>query len=155
MIQGEDWNTKKEWSVNDMLSKFKWLFRSQAEQITVEKRVINIMTRLKIEDYHFNWDRDSCYIEFSYQEQSYRLDHSITKAKEKGVFGLRNGLDCLMELVLTLEDLCKIIERGTYKLETWVAGMELEMEDSIQDEEEYEYPQFVQERAPRILRMRN
>lgn len=145
--------------MNDMLSKFKWLFRLQTEQDTVEKRVRNIMSRLKVENYHFNWDRDSCYIEFSYQEQSYRMDHSISRAKEKGVFGLKNGLDCLMELVLTLEDLCKIIERGTYKLETWVAGMEIDMEaehfTQEEEEEEYEYPNFIGKRAPQILRMRN
>ncbi|WP_245747366.1 hypothetical protein [Anaerobacillus alkalidiazotrophicus] len=36
---------------------------------------------------------------------------------------LRNGLDCLSELIDSLEDLCQIIQRGTYNLETWIAGM--------------------------------
>lgn len=138
---------------------FKWLLRLQTEQGSCEKRVKNIMTRLKIEEYQYNWDRDSCYIEFFYQGQSFRMEHSISKAKEKGVFGVRNGLDCLMELAITLEDLCKIIERGTYKLDTWVAGMRVEATHSeeveVEEEEEYEYPKYVPERIPRIARLRN
>lgn len=102
----------------------KWLLRSHTEQETCEKRVKNVMKRLQIEEFHYNWDRNSCYIEFQIQEQSYRMEHSVQLAKEKGVYGIKNGLDCLMELVFSLEDLCRIIDRGTYKLETWVAGME-------------------------------
>ena len=48
-----------------------------------------------------------------------------------------------MELVHTLEDLCRIIERGTYKLADWVAGMEIityeeKAAETIEDYEEYE-----------------
>ena len=80
-----------------MLKKFIALLRPHADQYMCEKRVKNIMTRLKVEDFHFNWDRNSCYIEFQYQEQSYRMEHSVEKAKEK-VFlvqkwiGLFNGV---------------------------------------------------------------
>ncbi|HZH62429.1 MAG TPA: hypothetical protein VEY70_23245 [Metabacillus sp.] len=62
----------------------------------------------------------------------------MEKAKEKGLIVLRNGLDCLLELIQSLEDLCQIIERGTYKLETWVSGMKLL---SSAEEE----PEFVEE----------
>jgi hypothetical protein len=132
--------------------KFKWLFRPHMEQVTCERRVSNVMTRLKIEDFHFNWDRNSCYIEFVYQEHSYMMEHSVEKAKEKGVYGIKNGLDSLMELVVSLEDLCRIIERGTYKLEDWVAGMELSSleEDSPEMIEEYEETNSVRN----LIRMR-
>ncbi len=90
-----------------------------------EKRLIRVMKRLKIEDYNYNYDRISCFIQFQYQENSYRLEHSIQKAKEKGLMMLENGLDCLTGLIESLEDLCQIIERGTYKLETWLSGMKL------------------------------
>ena len=136
----------------------KWLFRLQTEQGTCEKRVKNVMTRLKIEDFHYNWDRNSCFIEFNYQEQSYRMEHSALKANEKGVYYVKNGLDCLMELVLTLEDLCKIIERGTYTLEYWVASMAQSVQEEVEEEEVeeeiYEYPEY-EDRVPRIFRMRN
>ena len=147
-----------------LLKKFIALLRPHADQDMCEKRVKNIMTRLKIEDFHFNWDRNSCYIEFQYQEQSFRMEHSVEKAKEKGVFGVKNGLDCLMELVHTLEDLCRIIERGTYKLADWVAGMEIityeeKAEETIEDYEEYEeyeeYDDYQSDRYGRnLIRMR-
>lgn len=92
------------------------------EQSVYEKRLFKVMKEFKIEDYHFNWDRTSCYIEFHYLESSYRLEHSIEKAKRKGII-LRNGMDCLMELTQSLEDLCGIINRGTYKFDAWIEGM--------------------------------
>ncbi|MFG6118904.1 hypothetical protein [Thalassobacillus sp. B23F22_16] len=102
-------------------SLFKWL--PYKDQDTSEKRLVEVMKRLKIGDYHFNWDRSSCYIEFDYKDHSYRLEHSVEKAKRKGIL-LKNGLDCLAALTQTLEDLCVIIDRGTYPFETWIAGMQ-------------------------------
>ncbi len=109
-----------------MLSMFKnillrWMPRK--EQNVCEKKLKRIMKRLKIEISNFNWDRSSCYIEFNYQEKSYKLEHSVEKAKKRGIF-LRDGLDCLMALTDSLEDLCRIIERGTNELGTWISGME-------------------------------
>ncbi|MCD7035027.1 hypothetical protein LRR81_12285 [Metabacillus sp. GX 13764] len=92
------------------------------EQNICESKLIKVIKRLKIEDFEFNWDRNSCYIEFHYKQESYRLEHSIEKAKEKGIL-LRNGMDCLNDLTQSLEDLSKIIERGTYRFDTWIAGM--------------------------------
>ena len=100
---------------------FKWM--PHKDQDMYERKLIKVMKRLKIEEYHFNWDRSSCFIEFQYHENVYRLEHSIQKAKEKGVIVLKNGLDCLSELVQSLEDLCQIIDRGTYHLDTWLFGM--------------------------------
>jgi|SRR4051812_38420902 glycosyltransferase A (GT-A) superfamily protein (DUF2064 family) len=121
----------------DMLNDlFKWMPYKEQEQY--ERKLIKVMKRLKIEEYHFNWDRSSCYIEFQYEESLYRLEHSIQKAKEKGIIVLRNGLDCLSELVQSLEDLCEIIERGTYQLDTWLTGMkQLPLEE--------ETPEYLEE----------
>lgn len=113
----------------------KWLPRK--EQNMCESRLTGVMKRLRIEDYYFNWDRSSCFIEFSYQENAYKLEHSTDKAKKRGIF-LRDGLDCLMELTESLEDLCKITERGTNKLETWISGMQ-------QASSEQEIPEFEEE----------
>ncbi len=88
-----------------------------------ERRLKRVMRRLKIEEYNYNYDRISCYIEFEYQENLYRLEHSVQKANEIGLMMLENGLDCLIGLIESLEDLCQIIGRGTYKLETWLSGM--------------------------------
>ncbi|MGO4886383.1 hypothetical protein ACJ2A9_01375 [Anaerobacillus sp. MEB173] len=100
---------------------FKWM--PYKEEETCERKLVRIMRRLKIEDFTFNYDRTSCYIEFQYKNEIYKLEHSVQKAAKKGRVVLRNGLDCLNELVQSLEDLSQIIDRGTYKLENWIAGM--------------------------------
>jgi hypothetical protein len=120
-----------------VIGMFKWI-QYKEQDIMCERKLKKIMKRLDIEEFNFNWDRTSCYIEFQYNENSYRMEHSIQKAKRKGLIVLRNGLDCLMELVQSLEDLCQIIERGTYKLETWVSGMK-------QSSSTEEKPEFVEE----------
>jgi hypothetical protein len=114
---------------------FKWM--PHKEQETCERKLIRMMKRLKIADFNYNWDRGSCFIEFKYQENSYRMEHSVQNAIEKGIV-LRNGMDCLNELVQSLEGLCQIIERGTYKLETWIAGMK-------QSPSAEEIPEFLEE----------
>lgn len=108
-----------------MFSKIQEMFqwRPHREQGMCERRLIKVMRRLEIEEFTFNWDRTSCFIEFHYGENTYTMEHSVERAREKGVIVLRNGLDCLMELVQSLEDLCQIIERGTYKLGDWVSSM--------------------------------
>lgn len=114
---------------------FKW--KPHNEQYICERRLIKVMKRLKIEQYNFNWDRTSCFIEIQYQEHSYRIEHSLQKAKEKGIVMLRTGLDCLVQLVESLEDLSRIIDRGTYRLETWISSLKLLPEN--------ETPEFSEE----------
>ncbi|WP_101843624.1 hypothetical protein [Halobacillus sp. Marseille-P3879] len=114
---------------------YKWM--PHKEQYICEKKLVKVIKRLKIEDFTFNWDRSSCFIEFNYHDKPYRLEHSIEQAKERGII-LRNGLDCLIELTLSLEDLCEIIDRGTYKFETWISGMEQSSSDSAKEIPEFE-----------------
>ncbi|MCL6573657.1 MAG: hypothetical protein K6T88_18575 [Bacillus sp. (in: Bacteria)] len=114
---------------------FNWMPRK--EQGTCERNLKKIMTRLKIGDFNYNWDRGSCFIEFKYQENSYRMEHSVQNARDKGIV-LKNGMDCLNELVQSLEGLCQIIDRGTYNLETWIAGMK-------QSPSAEEIPEFLEE----------
>lgn len=112
--------------MNDM---FKWM--PHKEQYMCERRIIRVMRNFKIEIFNFNWDRNSCYIEFQYQENTYRMEHSIQNAKEKGVVMLKNGLDCLSQLVQSLEDLFQITKRGTYKFETWISSMKQSSSEEI------------------------
>ena len=89
-----------------------------------ERKLTKVMERLGIEEgeFNFNWDRFSCYVEFRYHGQLYRFDHSIEKARARGV-ELRYGSDAFAQVVLALEDLARMVERGIYDLSTWVAGM--------------------------------
>ncbi|WP_010530171.1 hypothetical protein [Lentibacillus jeotgali] len=110
---------------------------SHNEQSVYEGKLSKVMKELKIENYDFNWDRTGCFIEFHYLGNSYKLEHSVEKAKKKGLM-LENGLDCLRELTQSLEELSGIIKRGTYDFETWIAGMK-------QSSSEQEIPEFQEE----------
>lgn len=87
-----------------------------------ERKLEKVMERLGVDSFNFNWDRWGCWIEFRYRGELYRFDHSIEKAKVRGV-DLRYGSDAFAQVVLALEDLARMVERGIYELSTWVAGM--------------------------------
>lgn len=87
-----------------------------------ERKLEKVMERLGVESYDFNWDRHGCWVEFRYRGELYRFDHSVEKAKARGV-ELRYGSDAFAQVVLALEDLARMVERGIYELSTWVAGM--------------------------------
>lgn len=112
------------------------------EQSVYEKRLSNVMKSLKVQHYNFNWDRTSCYVEFHFNENFYRLEHSVDQAKNSGII-LENGLKCLMELTRSLEDLSCIINRGMNDFETWISGMKQSPSETkmngIQEEFEIRY----------------
>lgn len=87
-----------------------------------ESKLEKVMSRLGIEKYNYNWDRFSCWVEFSYKGQLYRFSHSLENAKAHGQT-VRYGSDIFAQVVLSLEDLARMVERGIYDLGTWVAGM--------------------------------
>lgn len=87
-----------------------------------ERKLARVMERLGIEQYSWNWDRWGCWIEFRYKGELYRFDHSVGKARARGI-ELRYGSDAFAQVVLALEDLARMVERGIYELSTWVAGM--------------------------------
>ncbi|NSW82783.1 MAG: DnaJ domain-containing protein [Syntrophothermus sp.] len=80
------------------------------------------MERLGVESYDFNWDRWGCWIVFSYKGELYRFEHSVEKARSRGI-DLHYGSDAFAQVVLSLEDLARMVERGIYDLSTWVVGM--------------------------------
>lgn len=123
-------------------SRLKWMPNN--EQSVYEKELTRVMKHLGIENYNFNWDRHGCFIEFHYQDNSYRLEHSVEKAKKKGII-LKNGLDCLAELTESLKDLCSIINRGTIELKTWISGIKQPSSDSEFNYHEKESPEFEEE----------
>lgn len=87
-----------------------------------EHKLARVMERLGVEQYNFNWDRWGCYVEFRYGGELYRFEHSTEKARAKGI-PLRSGSEAFVQVVLTLEDLARIVERGISDLATWVSGM--------------------------------
>lgn len=87
-----------------------------------EAKLQRVMQRLGVEDYNWNYDRFGGYVEFRYHGELYRFDHTVSSAKERGI-NLNYGSDAFAQIVLSLEDLARMVERGIYDLSTWVAGM--------------------------------
>jgi hypothetical protein len=96
--------------------------KQYGDAATYEKKLEKVMERLGIKEFNFNWDRHGCWIEFRYKGELYRFEHSVEKAKSRGI-ELRYGSDVFAQVVLALEDLARMVERGIYDLSTWVAGM--------------------------------
>ena len=89
-----------------------------------EAKLERVMERLGAESYDYDWSRRECWVEFSYKGGRYRFAHSLENAKAHGVT-LQYGSDAFAQVVLSLEDLARMVERGIYDLSTWVAGMKL------------------------------
>ena len=87
-----------------------------------EKKLERVMERMEVSEYNYNWDRHMAWVEFRRKGQLFRFDHSVEKAREKG-FLLTYGSDVFAQLVITLEDLARMAERGIYELQTWLEGM--------------------------------
>lgn len=87
-----------------------------------ERKLRTVMERLGVSEYNWNWDRHGGWVDFKYKNEWYRFEHSVQKAQDKGT-KLQYGSDAFAQVVLALEDLARMVERGIYELSTWVAGM--------------------------------
>lgn len=96
--------------------------KQYADAGTYEAKLEKVMQRFGAERFDYNWDRFSCWVEFWYKGQLYRFEHSIENAKAHGN-DVRYGSDVFAQVVLTLEDIARMTERGIYELQTWVAGL--------------------------------
>lgn len=96
--------------------------KQYADPDQYERKLEKVMERLGVDTFDFNWDRWGCWIEFWYRGELYRFDHSTEKAQARGI-DLAYGSDAFAQVVLSLEDLARMVERGIYELSTWVAGM--------------------------------
>lgn len=96
--------------------------KQYAEPQTYEAKLEKVMARLNVEQYDYDWSRFECWVSFTYKGQWYRFSHSVPNAQEHGV-NIKYGSDVFAQVVLSLEDLARMVERGIYDLSTWVAGM--------------------------------
>ncbi|MDT9723795.1 J domain-containing protein [Xylanibacillus composti] len=80
------------------------------------------MERFGAQEWNFDWSRRGGWVEFRIDGQLYRFDHSVDKANANGQ-KIQYGSDAFAQLVLALEDLARLAERGIYKLQTWIEGM--------------------------------
>jgi hypothetical protein len=97
--------------------------KKYASPETYEKKLAKVMERFGVgDDFNYGSDRYGCFVEFRYKGELYRFDHSVEKAKAHGV-NISYGSDAFAQVVLALEDLARMVERGIYDLSTWVSGM--------------------------------
>lgn len=87
-----------------------------------ESKLSRVMERLGIKEYNYDFSRHGSWVEFRYKGNLYRFDHSVENAQARGI-NLRYGSDAFAQIVLSLEDLARMVERGIYDLQTWVSGM--------------------------------
>jgi hypothetical protein len=87
-----------------------------------ENKLARVMERLGVSDFNWNWDRYGGWVDFRYRGETYRFEHSVQKAQARGI-KLNYGSDAFAQVVMALEDLARMVERGIYELSTWVAGM--------------------------------
>lgn len=90
-----------------------------------EEKLKRVMQRFGVaeDEYSYDWTRQTAFVQFKYKGQWYKFDHSIEKANASGKQKLVYGTDVFAQLVLTLEDLARMVERNIYDLSTWVSGM--------------------------------
>lgn len=96
--------------------------KQYASASSYEVKLKRIMERLDIKEFNWNYDRHGAWVEFTYKGSLYRFDHDLEKAKARGI-KLSFGSDAFAQIVLSLEDLARMVERGIYDLQTWVSGM--------------------------------
>ena len=96
--------------------------KQYASPDTYEAKLARVMERMGVAEYNYDWNRHGAWVEFIRKGQMFRFDHSVEKARAKG-FDLTYGSDVFAQLVITLEDLARMGERGIYELQTWLQGM--------------------------------
>lgn len=96
--------------------------KQYAEASSYEAKLTRVMERLGIKEFDYDFSRHGSWVEFRYKGELYRFDHSVEKAQSRGI-NLKYGSDAFAQIVLSLEDLARMVERGIYDLQTWVRGM--------------------------------
>lgn len=96
-----------------------------------ETKLEKVMSRFGVSSYSYDWTRFECWITFVYKGQHYRFSHSVANAQQHGI-DVKYGSDAFAQLVLSLEDLARMVERGIYDLGTWAAGMKYLPESTIE-----------------------
>ena len=96
--------------------------KKYADSERYEQKLARVMERLGVKEYRYDWSRTDTYIEFFYKGNLYRFEHSLKKAQEHGQ-KIQYVSDLFAQLVMSLEDLARLSERGIYELQSWIEGM--------------------------------
>jgi hypothetical protein len=89
-----------------------------------ERKLYNVMKRLKVTEYTFDYSRFAAWVQFTYKGNQYHFEHSPENARAHGQ-KIEYGSDCFAQIVYSLEDIARMVERGIYDLQVWAAGMKV------------------------------
>lgn len=89
-----------------------------------EKKLERVMERMGVNEYEFDYGRRDAWVNFKYKGEQYHFEHGIENAEKHGM-NLCYGSDAFAQIVLALEDLARIANRGIYDLQNWIAGMKM------------------------------
>ena len=89
-----------------------------------QNKLANIMKKLGIEKFRYQYTEDGAFINFKLGYAWYQINHTLENAKKNSP-GITSGADVFAELVLTMEDLLHISERNICDFKTWIAPFEL------------------------------
>lgn len=82
-----------------------------------EKKLGNVMKRIGADRYDYDHGRKFAYIEFIYHGRGYRFESTTAELQERGI-NLNYGSDVFSMLVLDLECIARMMEHGTYDIES-------------------------------------
>ena len=99
--------------------------RHYADPGEYEQKLRRVMERFgSVTGLNWNYDRHGAWVEFRRGGQYYRLEQTVQKSQaSKADVRLHFGSDCFCQIVLALEDLARLKERGIYDLQVWIAGL--------------------------------
>ncbi len=89
-----------------------------------QNKLANIMKKLGIEKYRFQYTDETAFINFRIGYTWYQINHTLEKAKINSP-SISSGADVFAELVLTMEDLSHISDRNIADFKVWMAPFEL------------------------------
>lgn len=81
-----------------------------------EKKLKNVMARMGVTGYSWDWGRKTCFVEFVYKGKEWRFENSVEASCNNG-FPLEHGSDAFAVVVLDLESIARMMEHGTFDLE--------------------------------------
>lgn len=87
-----------------------------------ERKLENVMEKINVEKYNYDWNRQSCFVELICKGRAFRFEKSLEDARVRGE-GITCVSDLFAQIVLMLEDLARASSRGLFDFADIVSGL--------------------------------
>ena len=98
--------------------------KKYADHKYYQTKLANIMKKLGIEKFKYQYTDDKAFINFKIGYKWYQINHTLKNARINNP-KIVSGSDVFAELVLTMEDLMHISDRNICDFKDWMAPFEL------------------------------